>query len=61
VYSELILCIANNPNFAAFSIYAKILSAYYPNTQKELRIHRKKFSLSTMPGDFKGTVFGKNQ
>ncbi len=30
-----------------------------PNTQKELRIQCKKFSLLTMPGDFKGTVFGK--
>jgi hypothetical protein len=32
-----------------------------PDMQKELRIGRKKFSLPTLLGNFKGTVFRKNQ
>jgi hypothetical protein len=32
---------------------------YSPNTQKELRICRKKFSLLAMPEDFNGTDFKK--
>jgi hypothetical protein len=54
---------ANNPKFATFLKLLAIFSEYaerMKNTQKERRIHRKKFSLSTMPGDFKGTVFQKN-
>ncbi len=33
---------------------------YFPNVQKDWRIRRKKFLLSTMPGDFKGIAFRKN-
>ncbi len=32
---------------------------YSPNTHRERRIRGKKYSLSTIPGDFKGTVFVK--
>ncbi len=50
-YFETILCTAN----AALN-FPYALSSYSWNTQKEWRIHRKKFSLSTMHG-FNGTVF----
>ncbi len=43
-----------------FSAYNKTLLAYSRNTHKELRIHWNKFSISTIPDDFKETVFRKN-
>jgi hypothetical protein len=46
--------------FWAFSIDAYLFSTYSPNTQKGWRVRRKKFSLSTMPGDSKETVVWKN-
>jgi hypothetical protein len=36
-------------------MYAEILYTYPLHTQKEMRIHRKKFSLSSEPDSFKGT------
>jgi hypothetical protein len=37
------------------------ISHYSQNTQKEWRIRKKKFLLSTMPDDVKGKVFRGNQ
>jgi hypothetical protein len=51
-HSERILCTSHNPEFALFSMPSK----YFHYV---LRTRRKKVSLSTMPGDFKGTVFKK--
>jgi hypothetical protein len=48
-----------NPNFGVFFMYAEILSASSQNTQKEWRIRRKKFLLSTMPDEVKGQYLEK--
>jgi hypothetical protein len=40
--------------------YLEIHSTFFQNIQKELRIRRKKCSLSTVTGDFKGDSISKN-
>jgi hypothetical protein len=47
--------------FWAFSIGSQILFAYSLNAEKGWGILGKKFTLTTMLGDFKGTEFQKNQ
>jgi hypothetical protein len=44
-------------SFRAFSMYARILFAFSPCTHMEIRIRIKKVSHSTLPDDYKGTVF----
>ncbi len=51
-------------SYCVFSEYASILSVHSTQALKYfpriLPVRRKKFSISTMPGDFKGTAFQKN-
>ncbi len=59
MYFPRILCICLY-TFLVFSIDAEILSVYFPNKQKELRMRRKFCSLSTIHGAFKGQYRGSS-
>jgi hypothetical protein len=52
------MCTANSHTFAVFSPYTVLLNTLRVYSEYAERMkNMQKFSLSTMPGDFKGTVF----
>jgi hypothetical protein len=59
IFSEYVSYFPRFLRWFPHSLMLKYFLCILWNTQKEWRIRGKKLSLSTMPGDFKGTAFQK--